>query len=120
MQEQQGREWVAIVDFGSQYTQLIARVVRELGVYCEVVSCARTVRQDEYLRGVVLSGSPRSVHDACAPSFDFSPYEGRVPVLGICYGAQLMAAKHGGTVSRSAAREYGRARPSARRRGSIY
>ena len=113
MQEQQGREWVAIVDFGSQYTQLIARVVRELGVYCEVVSCARTVRQDEYLRGVVLSGSPRSVHDACAPSFDFSPYEGRVPVLGICYGAQLMAAKHGGTVSRSAAREYGRARLSA-------
>ncbi len=118
MQEQQGREWVAIVDFGSQYTQLIARVVRELGVYCEVVSSVRGVQRDGLLRGVVLSGSPRSVHDAEALRFDFLPFEGSLPVLGICYGAQLMARTYGGEVSRSAAREYGRARLGTVQRGS--
>lgn len=118
MQEQQGREWVAIVDFGSQYTQLIARVVRELGVYCEVVSSVRGVQRDGLLRGVVLSGSPRSVHDAEALRFDFLPFEGSLPVLGICYGAQLMAQTYGGEVSRSAAREYGRARLGTVQRGS--
>lgn len=110
MGDSQGREWVAIVDFGSQYTQLIARVAREVGVYCEVVPCGREVRRDGLLRGVVLSGSPRSVHDAGAPSFDFSRFEGVLPVLGVCYGAQLMSVVYGGEVSRSAAREYGRAR----------
>ena len=118
MQEQQGREWVAIVDFGSQYTQLIARVVRELGVYCEVVSSVRGVQRDGLLRGVGLSGSPRSVHDAEALRFDFLPFEGSLPVLGICYGAQLMAQTYGGEVSRSAAREYGRARLGTVQRGS--
>lgn len=110
MHEEQGREWVAIVDFGSQYTQLVARVVRELGVYCEVVPCTRAVRVDALLCGVVLSGSPRSVHDAGAPRFNFSDFEGRIPVLGVCYGAQLMAITYGGAVSRSVVREYGRAR----------
>lgn len=104
-----GREWVLVLDFGSQYTQLIARRIREIGVYCEVHPYTAGVEIIEGLRGVVLSGSPRSVHDANAPEVDFSAFLGRVPVLGICYGAQLLAHAFGGVVERSAKREYGRA-----------
>jgi len=104
-----GREWVLVLDFGSQYTQLIARRIREIGVYCEVHPYTAGVEITEGLRGVVLSGSPRSVHDANAPKVDFSAFLGRVPVLGICYGAQLLAHAFGGAVERSAKREYGRA-----------
>lgn len=104
-----GREWVLVLDFGSQYTQLIARRIREIGVYCEVHPYTAGVEITEGLRGVVLSGSPRSVHDANAPKVDFSAFLGRVPVLGICYGAQLLAYAFGGAVERSAKREYGRA-----------
>lgn len=104
-----GREWVLVLDFGSQYTQLIARRIREIGVYCEVHPYTAGVEITEGLRGVVLSGSPRSVHDANAPEVDFSAFLGRVPVLGICYGAQLLAHAFGGAVERSAKREYGRA-----------
>ena len=98
-----------VLDFGSQYTQLIARRIREIGVYCEVHPYTAGVALSEGLRGVVLSGSPRSVHDADAPRVDFSAFLGRVPVLGICYGAQLLAHAFGGAVERSAKREYGRA-----------
>ena len=91
-----GREWVLVLDFGSQYTQLIARRIREIGVYCEVHPYTAGVALSEGLRGVVLSGSPRSVHDADAPRVDFSAFLGRVPVLGICYGAQLLAHAFGG------------------------
>ena len=104
-----GREWVLVLDFGSQYTQLIARRIREIGVYCEVHPYTAGVEITEGLRGVVLSGRPRSVHDANAPEVDFSAFLGRVPVLGICYGAQLLAHAFGGAVERSAKREYGRA-----------
>ena len=97
-----GREWVLVLDFASQYTQLIARRIREIGVYCEVHPYTAGVEITEGLRGVVLSGSPRSVHDANAPKVDFSAFLGRVPVLGICYGAQLLAHAFGGAVERSA------------------
>lgn len=104
----QGR-WVLILDFGSQYTQLIARRVRELGVYCEVRPYTAGVREEEGLCGVILSGSPCSVHDAKAPAVDLSLLGSKYPVLGVCYGAQLMAHALGGRVERSAKREYGRA-----------
>ena len=107
-------ETILIIDFGSQYTQLIARRVRELNVYCEIhpyhhLSAAPAADQ---LKGVILSGSPCSVLDEDAPDIDLSHYIGQVPVLGICYGAQLMAHTHGGEVVPSRIREYGRARLS--------
>lgn len=104
----QGR-WVLILDFGSQYTQLIARRVREFGVYCEVRPYTAGVHEEEGLCGVILSGSPCSVHDAKAPAVELSLLGSKYPVLGVCYGAQLMAHALGGRVERSAKREYGRA-----------
>jgi GMP synthase (glutamine-hydrolysing) len=107
-------ETILIIDFGSQYTQLIARRVRELNVYCEIhpyhhLSAAPAADQ---LKGVILSGSPCSVLDPDAPAIELDQFVGRVPVLGICYGAQLMAHTHGGEVVPSRIREYGRARLS--------
>lgn len=106
-------ETILIVDFGSQYTQLIARRVRELNVYCEIHPYHQlpdTFSADFDLKGVILSGSPGSVQDADAPRIDLARYLGQVPVLGVCYGAQLMAHTHGGEVIPSRIREYGRAR----------
>jgi GMP synthase (glutamine-hydrolysing) len=105
---------IIILDFGSQYTQLIARRVRELHVYCEIhpFSHAHVLEkhlQEGTLKGVILSGSPCSVNDAEAPTIDFTSILGKVPVLGICYGAQLMAQQLGGKVEKSQTREYGRA-----------
>ncbi|GAA4304234.1 glutamine-hydrolyzing GMP synthase [Compostibacter hankyongensis] len=102
-------EKIIIVDFGSQYTQLIARCVRELNVYCEIIPCLQPFVPDSGVKGVILSGSPASVNDAAAPSWDIPMAAARVPVLGICYGAQLMARDFGGEVARSKIREYGRA-----------
>lgn len=103
------RERVLILDFGSQYTQLIARRVRELGVYCEVQPYTRAVSLGPELRGIILSGSPCSVHAPGAPAVDFASFGPSLPVLGICYGAQLLAQQFGGRVTHSLAREYGRA-----------
>ena len=100
-------EKILILDFGSQYTQLIARRVRELNVYCEIRPF-NSAQLDESVRGVILSGSPCSVLDEGAPDVDLKPFE-HLPILGICYGAQLLAKKHGGKVSKSEHREYGRA-----------
>jgi GMP synthase (glutamine-hydrolysing) len=102
---------ILILDHGSQYTQLIARRVRELNVYCEIhpFSQASQFAHQPGLRGVILSGSPSSVHDPGAPDTDLSDLLGRVPVLGICYGAQLLAKRAGALVERSTVREYGRA-----------
>ncbi|MGB3777206.1 MAG: glutamine-hydrolyzing GMP synthase [Tunicatimonas sp.] len=107
-------ETILIIDFGSQYTQLIARRVRELNVYCEIhpYHHLSTAPAADQLKGVILSGSPCSVLDEDAPDIDLSHFMGRVPVLGICYGAQLMAHTHGGEVVPSSIREYGRARLS--------
>ncbi len=102
-------ERVLILDFGSQYTQLIARRVREIGVYCEVQPFHQPIVEDSALKGIILSGSPCSVHDKDAPFVDIEGFLGRLPVLGVCYGAQFLAHHYGGVVSRSNTREYGRA-----------
>ena len=103
-------EQILIVDFGSQYTQLIARRVRELNVYCEIHPFNHLPAHMENLKGVILSGSPCSVRDEGAPNVDLTPFRGKMPILGICYGAQLMAQHNGGNVLPSEIREYGRAR----------
>ena len=103
------QEKILILDFGSQYTQLIARRVRELNVYCEIHPYNHFPRPDESVRGVILSGSPYSVRDAQAPQADLSAIKGRLPMLGVCYGAQYLSQQFGGEVKPSATREYGRA-----------
>lgn len=100
---------ILILDFGSQVTQLIARRIREFNVYCEIHPWHKLPDLHERVVGVVLSGSPFSVHQQGAPLPDLSKYISKVPVLGICYGAQLLAKNNGGEVVRSTHREYGRA-----------
>lgn len=104
-------EQILILDFGSQYTQLIARRVRELNVYCEIHPFNHLPPISDNIKGVILSGSPCSVRDTGAPDVDLKVF-GDIPVLGVCYGAQLMAHKSGGDVKPSQMREYGRARLS--------
>jgi GMP synthase (glutamine-hydrolysing) len=105
-------EKILILDFGSQYTQLIARRVRELHVYCEIHPCTMPMDQIRAFapKGIILSGSPFSVEQPGAPLVDRAVFEMGVPVLGVCYGLQLMARLLGGTIDRSAHREYGHAR----------
>lgn len=103
-------EKILIIDFGSQYTQLIARRVREMQVYCEIYPFNNVPALDETVRGVILSGSPRSVRDEGAPRIDLDAIKGKLPLLGVCYGAQYLAHFYGGKVEASPSREYGRAR----------
>jgi GMP synthase (glutamine-hydrolysing) len=103
------QEKILILDFGSQYTQLIARRVRELNVYCEIYPYNQVIEKDILIKGVILSGSPRSVRDVDHPVPDLTHIKGIVPVLGICYGAQYIAQLYGGEVLPSKHREYGRA-----------
>jgi len=100
---------ITVIDFGSQYTQLIVRKVRELNVYCELVPFNRFSGIDPDTKGVILSGSPFSVHDPGHPEIDVMKIAQKVPVLGICYGAQLITRQLGGEVQRSDKREFGRA-----------
>ena len=102
---------ILILDFGSQYTQLIARRVRELNVYCEIHPFNKIPPLTNEIKGVILSGSPCSVRDQGSPNVNFSLFD-KVPLLGVCYGAQLMAHLMGGEVLPSHIREYGRARLS--------
>lgn len=102
-------EKILILDFGSQYTQLIARRVRELNVYCEIHPFNKIPAIDASVRGVILSGSPFSVRDAQAPTPDLSAIKGKLPLLGVCYGAQFLASAFGGEVQPAPSREYGRA-----------
>jgi GMP synthase (glutamine-hydrolysing) len=100
---------ILILDFGSQYTQLIARSIRELNVYCEIQPCTKAIAYEKNLKGVILSGSPFSVNDPQAPTPDVAAIAAHLPVLGVCYGAQLIAKQSGGEVGKSTHREYGRA-----------
>jgi GMP synthase (glutamine-hydrolysing) len=100
---------ILILDFGSQFTQLIARRVREMNVYCEIVPYNKAPELTADIRGVILSGSPFSVRQPDALRLDLNTLAGHLPVLGVCYGAQLMADFYGGTVARSEKREYGKA-----------
>ena len=103
---------ILILDFGSQYTQLIARKVRELNVYCEIHPYNKVPQITEDIIGVILSGSPFSCRDNDAPQIDLIPFKGKLPLLGVCYGAQYMANKFGGKILPSQIREYGRAKLS--------
>ena len=103
------QETILILDFGSQYTQLIARRIRELNVYCEIYPFNHFPEPGSNVKGVILSGSPYSVRDINAPSPDISSIKGKIPLLGVCYGAQLLVQSFGGDVMPSATREYGRA-----------
>ncbi len=104
------QETILILDFGSQYTQLIARRVRELNVYCEIHPFHHLPEITDHIKGVILSGSPFSVHDKDAPQVDLGAFRKKIPLLGVCYGAQYMA-QHDktGEVRKSNTREYGRA-----------
>lgn len=102
-------EKILILDFGSQYTQLIARTVREANVYCEIVPYNKPISYEPGLKGVILGGSPFSVNEEKALVIDVKNIAEKLPVLGICYGAQLTAKLFGGQVGKSDKREYGRA-----------
>jgi len=101
---------VLILDFGSQYTQLIARRVRELNIYCEIFPYHHVPEDLSTYKAVILSGSPSSVRAEDAPLPDLSRIKGHKPLLGICYGAQFLAQHCGGSVEASDIREYGRAK----------
>lgn len=103
------KQKIVIIDFGSQYTQLIARRVRELNVYCEIYPFNHLPKIEETVTGIILSGSPFSVYDKQAPVVDLQKLRKQKPLLGICYGAQLLASENNGKVEPSAHREYGRA-----------
>ena len=103
------QEKILILDFGSQYTQLIARRVREMNVYCEIHPFNRIPAIGDDVKGVILSGSPYSVRDENAPQPDLSSIKSRLPLLGVCYGAQYLAQAYGGEVAPAPSREYGRA-----------
>ena len=105
-------EKILILDFGSQYTQLIARRVRELNIYCEIHPWNKCPELDD-IKGVILSGSPFSVRDESSPQPDLSEIKGKLPLLGVCFGAQFMAHNFGGEVLPSTIREYGRANLSS-------
>lgn len=100
---------IIILDFGSQYTQLIARNIRELNVYCEIIPYHTSFNLTPDVKGIILSGSPCSVNEANAPHVNISEINKSLPILGICYGAQLITKQYGGEVQKSNHREYGRA-----------
>ncbi|HET8686498.1 MAG TPA: hypothetical protein VFM18_07515, partial [Methanosarcina sp.] len=103
------QETILILDFGSQYTQLIARRVRELNVFCEIYPYNAIPAITPWIKGVILSGSPYSVRDENALIPDLSVIKGKLPLLAVCYGAQFLAQSGGGEVMPSKIREYGRA-----------
>jgi GMP synthase (glutamine-hydrolysing) len=103
------QEMILILDFGSQYTQLIARRIREINVYCEIHPWDKIPTITDNIKGVILSGSPFSTRDENSPKPDLSSIKGKLPLLGICFGAQYLANNYGGEVLPSTIREYGRA-----------
>jgi len=103
------QEMIVILDCGSQYTQLIARRVRELNVYCEIHPFNNVPALTKSVKGVIVSGSPASVRDENAPKLELDAVKSKMPLLGVCYGAQFIAQRYGGSVEASDTREYGRA-----------
>lgn len=103
------QEMIVILDFGSQYTQLIARRIREINVYCEIHPWNKIPELGTNVKGVILSGSPFSTRDSEAPKPDLLAIKGKIPLLGVCFGAQYLAQQYGGEVLPSTIREYGRA-----------
>src|ERR1700710_804470 len=117
-----GHETILVLDFGSQFTQLIARRVRENRVYCEVHPFDLSLDEIRRRRplGIILSGGPQSVYEAGAPHADPALFALGIPVLGICYGMQVMAHELGGGVEGSSRREYGRAEISVVEPGALF
>ena len=113
-------EKILILDFGSQVTQLIGRRLRELNVYCEIHPFNRIPALDDTVKGVILSGSPCSVTAPDAPQVDLRGIKGRLPLLGICYGAQYLAHHYGGAVESAGSREYGRAELEVKQRDPLF
>ncbi|MEX0360420.1 MAG: glutamine-hydrolyzing GMP synthase, partial [Allomuricauda sp.] len=111
---------VLILDFGSQYTQLIARRVRELNIYSEIKPYNNPPKDLSAFKAVILSGSPFSVRSEDAPHPDLTEIKGKIPLLGICYGAQYLSHFNGGSVAPSATREYGRANLSTVEKGETF
>lgn len=111
---------VLILDFGSQYTQLIARRVRELNIYCIIKPYNNPPEDLSIFKAVILSGSPHSVRNEDAPHPDLSEIKGKKPLLGVCYGAQYIAQHFGGEVGQSNTREYGRANLSMVQSGETF
>jgi GMP synthase (glutamine-hydrolysing) len=109
LRSQMTTEKILILDFGSQYTQLIARAVREANVFCEIIPYNHPVIYDDSLKGIILGGSPFSVNEEKALMVDVESMSKKLPILGVCYGAQLTAKVFGGKVDKSDKREYGRA-----------
>lgn len=101
------QEMILILDFGSQYTQLIARRVREQNVYCEIRPFNFVPDQWDNIKGVIFSGSPFSVLDPNIPNIDIEIFKGNIPILGLCYGAQYIVKSEGGSIEASSTREYG-------------
>lgn len=116
------RDFIAVIDFGSQYNQLIARRVREARVYCELVphTISASLLLKRNPRGVILSGGPRSVYEKNAPSVDADLFDSGVPILGICYGMQLMTKMLGGRVASSKKAEYGRTELFVTRQDTLF
>lgn len=116
------QEMIIVLDFGGQYNQLIARRVRECGVYCEVHSYQIPI--DELLeknpKGIILTGGPNSVYDEASPHYDKALFAAGVPILGICYGAQLMAYSTGGKVETASTSEYGKTKTFLEKKGLIF
>jgi len=113
-------EKILILDFGSQYTQLIARAVREANIYCEIIPYHKKFEIESTLKGIILSGSPFSVNDENAPEVPVLDYLAKLPVLGVCYGAQMIAKLFGGRVDKSNKREYGRASMEVKKEDVIF
>ena len=106
------KEKIIIIDFGSQYTQLIARRIREMEVYCEIVpliDIEKIKSGEEKVRGIILSGGPASVYEEGAPTVDKAVFDLGLPILGICYGMQLITHLNGGKVEKADSREFGKA-----------
>ena len=104
---------ILIVDFGSQYSQLIARRIREMEVYCEIIHHSQVLKQiseeKDFITGVILSGGPESVYEENSPAVEKELFFAGLPVLGICYGMQLIAHLNGGSVERAETKEFGKA-----------
>ena len=113
---------IAVLDFGSQYSQLIARCIRELNTYSELLPCTTSAADLKRLnpRGIILSGGPSSVYEPHAPKCDPEIWKLGIPVLGVCYGMQLMAQDLGGVVEAAEVREYGRATLTVVHHGSLF
>lgn len=116
------RETVIVLDFGGQYNQLIARRVRECNVYCEIYSYKTDLEKIKALnpKGIIFTGGPNSVYLEDAPSYDKKIYELGVPILGICYGSQLMMHQLGGTVCKAPVREYGKIEVSVNQNSKLF